>query len=94
MVGWRGAKNTTLVMIGTAGRRDVRKADKPFCFTGSSELRESLGEEAEDEKRLVELLEEVPQLHLLSYTHLIPATQSRRTAVSKRLCPVGGDGSS
>jgi hypothetical protein len=56
-------------MIGTAGRRDVRKADKPFCFTGSSELRESLGEEAEDEKRLVELLEEVPLDSIYYHTH-------------------------
>jgi Family of unknown function (DUF5752) len=55
--------------IGTVRRRVVRKADKPFCFTGSSELRESLGKEAEDEKRLVELLEEVPLDSIYYHTH-------------------------
>src|SRR5580765_6985581 len=69
MVGWQCTQKIIAVMIGTAGRRDVRKADKPFCFTGSSELREILGKEADDEKRLVELLEEVP-LDSISYnTH-------------------------
>lgn len=58
-----------MVMIGTAGRRDVRKADKPFYFTGSSELREILGKEAVDEKRLVELLEEVPLGSIYYHTH-------------------------
>ena len=57
------------VEIGTVRRRVVRKADKPFCFTGSSELRESLGKEAEDEKRLVELLEEVPLDSIYYHTH-------------------------
>jgi uncharacterized protein DUF5752 len=56
-------------MIGTARGRDVRKADRPFCFTGSSELREILGKEAEDEKRLVELLEEVPLGSIYYHTH-------------------------
>jgi uncharacterized protein DUF5752 len=69
MVGWLGEQNITVVVIGTAGRRDVRKAEKPFCFTGSSELREILGKEAEDEKRLVELLEEVPLSSIYYHTH-------------------------
>ncbi|MDN5942244.1 MAG: DUF5752 family protein, partial [Nitrospira sp.] len=47
----------------------MHKADKPFCFIGSSELRESLGKEAEDEKRLVELLEEVPLDSIYYHTH-------------------------
>ena len=47
----------------------MRKADRPFCFIGSSELREILGEEAEDEKRLVELLEEVPLGSIYYHTH-------------------------
>lgn len=55
--------------MGPAGRRDVHKADQPFCFIGSSELRESLGKEAEDEKRLVELLEEVPLDSIYYHTH-------------------------
>ncbi len=73
MVGWRAEEHTTVVVIGTAGKRDVRKADTPFCFTGSSELRESLGKEAEDEKRLVELLEEVPldSIHYHTHTYLL-----------------------
>jgi len=47
----------------------VRKADRSFCFTGSSELREILGKEADDEKRLVELLEEVPLGSIYYHTH-------------------------
>ena len=69
MIGWQCPQNITVVIIGTAGGRDVRKADKPFSFTGSSELREILGKEAEDEKRLVELLEEVPLGSIYYHTH-------------------------
>jgi hypothetical protein len=47
----------------------VHKADRPFSFTGSSEVREILGKEAEDEKRLVELLEEVPLGSIYFHTH-------------------------
>ena len=47
----------------------MRKADRSFCFTGSSELREILGKEADDEKRLVELLEEVPLGSIYYHTH-------------------------
>jgi len=47
----------------------VRKADQPFRFIGCSELREILGKEAEDEKRLVELLEEVPLDSVYYHTH-------------------------
>ena len=59
----------TVAVIYIAERRDVRKANQPFCFTGSSELREILGQEAEDEKRLVELLEEVPLGSIYYHTH-------------------------
>ena len=47
----------------------MRKADRPFHFIGCSELRELLGKEAEDEKRLVELLEEVPLDSVYFHTH-------------------------
>jgi len=47
----------------------VHKADQPFRFIGCSELREILGKEAEDEKRLVELLEEVPLDSVYYHTH-------------------------
>ena len=47
----------------------MRKANQPFCFIGSSELREILGQEADDEKRLVELLEEVPLGSIYYHTH-------------------------
>ena len=47
----------------------MRKADRPFSFTGCSELRELLGKEADDEKRLVELLEEVPLDSIYFHTH-------------------------
>lgn len=47
----------------------MRKADQPFRFIGCSELREILGKEAEDEKRLVELLEEVPLDSVYYHTH-------------------------
>ena len=69
MVGLRGAQNITIVMIGTAGGREMRSANQPFCFIGSSELREILGQEADDEKRLVELIEEVPLGSIYYHTH-------------------------
>ena len=47
----------------------MRKTDQPFRFIGCSELREILGKEAEDEKRLVELLEEVPVDSVYYHTH-------------------------
>jgi len=47
----------------------VRTIDRPFQFIGCSELREILGEEAEDEKRLVELLETVPLDSIYFHTH-------------------------
>lgn len=47
----------------------MRGTDRPFRFTGCSELREILGEEAEDEKRLVELLEAVPLDSIYFHTH-------------------------
>lgn len=40
-----------------------------FRFIGCSELREILGKEAEDEKRLVELIEEVPLDSIYFHTH-------------------------
>ena len=44
------------------------QTDTGFRFFGCSELREIFGEEADDEKRLVELLESVPlRFDLLSY---------------------------
>lgn len=47
----------------------MHKADRPFSFIGSSEVREILGKEADDEKRLVELLEEVPLGSIYFHTH-------------------------
>jgi Family of unknown function (DUF5752) len=47
----------------------VRTADQPFLFIGCSELQEMLGEEAEDEKRLVELIEAVPLDSIYFHTH-------------------------
>lgn len=47
----------------------MRKADRPFLFIGCSEIRELLGKEADDEKRLVELLEEVPLDSVYFHTH-------------------------
>lgn len=35
-------------------------AVSPFTFIGCSELQESLGQQADDEKELAEMLEEVP----------------------------------
>src|SRR5574342_214879 len=47
----------------------MRMTDRPFRFTGCSEMREMLGEEADDEKRLVELLEAVPLDSIYFHTH-------------------------
>ena len=47
----------------------MHKADRPFSFIGSSEVREILGKEADDEKRLVELLEEVTLGSIYFHTH-------------------------
>jgi hypothetical protein len=47
----------------------VRTAKHPFRFIGCSELREMLGKEADDEKRLVELIEEVPLDAIHYHTH-------------------------
>lgn len=47
----------------------MKKAEQPFRFIGCSELRELLGKEAENEKRLVELLEEVPLDSIYFHTH-------------------------
>lgn len=41
----------------------------PFDFVGCSELQELLGKQANDEKRLVELLEEVPLDSVYFHTH-------------------------
>jgi hypothetical protein len=45
------------------------KASRPFLFMACTELRETLGEEAADEKRLVELLETVPVDSIYFHTH-------------------------
>src|SRR5678809_488933 len=47
----------------------MQTANRPFLFMECSELREILGEEADDEKRLVELLEEVPLDSIYFHTH-------------------------
>lgn len=47
----------------------MHTAIQPFLFIGCSELREILGEEAEDERRLVELLESVPLDSIYFHTH-------------------------
>jgi hypothetical protein len=47
----------------------VQRATRPFLFMECSELREILGEEASDEKRLVELLETVPLDSIYFHTH-------------------------
>ncbi|BCA55605.1 hypothetical protein W02_27450 [Nitrospira sp. KM1] len=44
-------------------------AERPFVFMECSELREILGEEAEDERRLAELLESVPLDSIYFHTH-------------------------
>ena len=61
----------------------MQRANQPFCFTGSSELREILGQEADDEKRLVELLEEVPLSSIYYHTH----TYFLRNSHVERLYP-------
>jgi hypothetical protein len=43
--------------------------NRPFLFMACTELRETLGEEAGDEKRLVELLETVPLDSIYFHTH-------------------------
>jgi hypothetical protein len=43
--------------------------NRPFLFMACTELRETLGEEAGDEKRLVELLETVPVDSIYFHTH-------------------------
>lgn len=47
----------------------MKQAKEPFVFTGCSELQELLGKRAEDERRLVELLEEVPLNSIYFHTH-------------------------
>src|SRR5215475_9890960 len=47
----------------------VHTTQRPFLFIECSELREILGEEADDEKRLVELLETVPLDSIYFHTH-------------------------
>ena len=47
----------------------MRTAGQPFRFIGCTEVQEILGQEAEDEKRLVELLEEVPLDSIYFHTH-------------------------
>ena len=47
----------------------MKTANRPFLFMECSELREILGEEASDEKRLVELLETVPLDSIYFHTH-------------------------
>ena len=41
----------------------------PFTFIGCSELQESLGQQADDEKELAEMLEEVPLDSVHFHTH-------------------------
>ena len=45
------------------------QASRPFLFMACAELRQTLGEEADDEKRLVELLETVPLDSIYFHTH-------------------------
>jgi len=47
----------------------METAANSFRFIGCSELREILGKDAEDEKRLVELIEEVPLDSIYFHTH-------------------------
>jgi hypothetical protein len=47
----------------------METTEQSFRFIGCSELREILGQEAEDEKRLVELIEEVPIDSIYFHTH-------------------------
>lgn len=46
-----------------------KKAEEPFAFVGCIELREILGKEAENEKELAELLDEVPLDSIYYHTH-------------------------
>src|SRR6476660_583107 len=48
---------------------DTMQASRPFLFMACAELRQTLGEEADDEKRLVELLETVPLDSIYFHTH-------------------------
>ncbi len=47
----------------------VKRANEPFRFIGCSELQEIVGESAEDERELAELLEEVPLDSIYFHTH-------------------------
>ncbi len=47
----------------------MREAEQPFVFITCSELQENLGKVADDEKRLVELIEEVPLDSIYYHTH-------------------------
>lgn len=47
----------------------MTEANQPFQFIGCSELQEIVGEQAEDEKELAELLEEVPLDSIYFHTH-------------------------
>ncbi len=47
----------------------VQEAKQQFVFIGCSEVQEILGREAGDEKRLVELIEEVPLDSIYYHTH-------------------------
>ena len=47
----------------------MQTAQQVFRFTGCSELHEILGKSAEDERRLVELIEEVPLDSIYFHTH-------------------------
>ncbi|HEU4685457.1 MAG TPA: DUF5752 family protein, partial [Nitrospira sp.] len=49
--------------------RVMEATQKPFRLIGCSELRETLGKKAEDERRLVELIEEVPLDSIYFHTH-------------------------
>ena len=46
-----------------------RTAGTPFTFIGCSELQESLGQQADDEKELAEMLEDVPLDSVHFHTH-------------------------
>lgn len=47
----------------------VRRAKEPFIFVGCIELKEILGKEAENEKELADLLDEVPLDSIYYHTH-------------------------
>ena len=44
-------------------------AESPFSFIGCSELQESIAHQADDEKELAELIEEVPLDSIHFHTH-------------------------